>query len=431
MTAVDQTAQGPKPWELYTPKQRWTFLFILFLVSTSNYVDRNIIGVLIEPIKAEFKVSDTMIGLLTGFSFALFYATLGIPVARWADRGNRKVIITGALVIWSLMTALCGMAQNFAMLVLARVGVGAGEAGAIPPAQSMLADYFPPEGRTKALGVFMLSATAGLVLGMALGGYIAEHYGWRWAFIVVGLPGLLLAVVTWFGLKEPRLLPQFVVRTEDTEGIWQATKALMAKPSYVHLVAAMVLYFLMAYGALVFVTPFVIRVHHLTVGQAGALMGGLGAVGAVLGNLLGGWVADKLAARDVSWLARLPGIALIAVLPLYELMFIVPEIWQVAAISFVAGLVLTGAIPPMFSAIHVVCGSKRRAMAIAIAFMFSNLIGLGCGPIIAGMMSDHFASIYGVADGLRYSLMIVMTVFIPSGVFMLLASRHLKADAEA
>jgi predicted MFS family arabinose efflux permease len=431
MSAIDQTPAGAKPWEIYTQKQRWMLLFILFLVSTSNYLDRNIIGVLIEPIKAEFKMSDTMVGLLTGFSFALCYATLGIPVARWADRGNRKVVVTSALVVWSLMTALCGMASNVWMLILARVGVGAGEAGAIPPAQSLLADYFPPEQRAKALGFFMMSATVGLVLGMILGGRIADNWGWRAAFLVVAIPGLLLAVVTWFGLKEPRLQPQFAVRADSHETLLETAKALLAKRSYVYLTIGMVLYFLMAYGALVFVTPFVIRVHHLTLTQAGDLMGSLGAVGALVGSFLGGWVSDKLAMRDISWLARLPGIVLIAVLPFYELMFIVPHIWQVATISFVAGLMLTGSIPAMFSALHVVCGSKRRAMAIAITFAFSNLLGLGCGPLIAGQLSDHFGAIYGVGDGLRYSLMIVMTVFIPCGVFLLLAARHLKADAEA
>jgi len=203
------TTTARRTWDLYSSRQRWVYLAVLFLVSTSNYADRNVISVLLEPIKAEFKVSDTMLGLLTGISFAVFYATLGIPVARWADRGNRKFIMTLALTIWSFMTMLCGAAQTFWQLAFARVGVGAGEAGAIPPAQSLIADYFDPTRRARALAIFMASATAGYLLGFVLGAHIAAVYGWRHAFVLLGAPGLLLAVIVHFVLREPRVLPEF------------------------------------------------------------------------------------------------------------------------------------------------------------------------------------------------------------------------------
>ena len=192
------------PWDLYSGKQRWVFLTVLFLVSTSNVVDRQIVTVLLEPIKAEFGVSDTMLGLLSGLAFALFYVTLGIPIARLADSKNRKLIVGTAITVWSIMTALCGAAQSFFQLALARVGVGAGEAGAVPPSQSLLADYFPPERRSLALAVFFLSAAAGNVLGLIVGGQVADAYGWRWTFVIFGLPGLLLALIVWVVLDEPR-----------------------------------------------------------------------------------------------------------------------------------------------------------------------------------------------------------------------------------
>ena len=176
-----------KPWNYYTNRNRRTFSFVLFLVGTSNYVDRNIIGVLLEPIKKEFLVSDTMLGVLSGISFALFYATLGIPIARWADRGDRKLVITLCLGIWCAMTALCGLASTFWQLVAVRFGVGAGEAGAIPPAQSLLADYYPPTQRARAIGFFSMSSSAGYAIGLIFGGYVAQHYGWRAAFLSVGL----------------------------------------------------------------------------------------------------------------------------------------------------------------------------------------------------------------------------------------------------
>ena len=174
---------------------------MLFLIGTSNFADRNVIGVLLEPIKAEFGISDASLGLLSGVSFALFYATLGLPVAHWADRGDRRLIITLALGIWTVMTALCGLAQSFWQLVLVRVGVGAGEAGAVPPAQSLIIDYYSPDRRGRAIGIFMLSSTTGYVLGIVIGGWIAEAHGWRAAFLFVGLPRLVLAILARFVLK--------------------------------------------------------------------------------------------------------------------------------------------------------------------------------------------------------------------------------------
>lgn len=420
-----------KPWDLYPPRRRWTFLAVLFLVSTSNYVDRNIIGVLLEPIKREFGVSDTMLGLLTGFSFAIFYATLGIPVARWADRGDRKIILTVSLAAWSVMTAFCGMAQSFVQLALARIGVGAGEAGALPPAQSLIADYYPPAERGKALGTFMMSSMAGYVLGVVVGGQIAQAYGWRAAFLTVGLPGLLLAVVTYLVLDEPRRQPRFAVAQASMEPLRTSIKALMAKRSFVDITIAMVLYFLMAYGAFVFTVSYLIRTHGLSVGRASAIFGTVSTVTAVIGSLVGGALADRLARRHISWLARLPGWVLILALPVYELAFSVRSLALTVVFLGIGGSLLTGAIPSMFAALHAVCGSARRAMSVAVIFFFANLIGTGLGPIITGRLSDYFAASVGPAEGLRYAMMIVMVTFVPSGWFMLRASRNLARDQEA
>jgi predicted MFS family arabinose efflux permease len=431
-SAVPLTASTePRPWDSYTGRQRGTYLLILFLVGTSNYVDRNIISVLLEPIKAEFQVSDTMLGLLSGLAFALFYATLGIPVARWADRGDRRLIITLALSVWSLMTVLCGMAQNFWQLALARVGVGAGEAGAIPPSQSLIADYFAPDRRAKALGVFMMSSMAGYVLGLVLGGWAAQTYGWRWAFIIVGAPGLILAIFTRLVLSEPRHLPQFAVKAEHVEPAAAAFRALFRKSSFRNIVYAMILYFVMAYGALVFTVSFMIRVHEVNVAQAGLVFGIVSAIGAVAGNLGGGWLADRLAGRNIAWLGWMPGIALLILMPIYQIAFIADSFTVMVVFLLVGSIMLTGAVPAMFSALHAVCGSKRRATAVAVLFFFANLIGLGLGPVIAGMLSDWLAQSYGPAEGLRYSLIIVMVSFLPSGIFMIRAGSRLKENLEA
>jgi len=419
------------PSTLYTAGQRQRLLFILFLVGTSNYLDRNIIGVLLEPIRDEFGASDTMLGLLSGLAFALFYATLGIPVARIADRGDRRLVITVSLAVWSMMTVLCGFAQSFWQLALARVGVGAGEAGAIPPAQSLIADYVPPDGRARALGLFLMSSMAGYVLGLVLGGWIAQNHGWRAAFVAAGLPGLLLAVVTWRSLDEPRRLPQYAVSSVDQESVWSALRALLAKPSFRLLSVAMVLYFLMAYGALVFTVSFLIRIHGLSVAQAGLWFGIVSGVGAVIGNIGGGWLADRLSRRNIAWLAWLPAIVLLMVMPLYQAAFLTDYLWLTLALLLLGGIGLTGAVPSLFSAVHHVCGSTRRATAIAILFFLSNLIGMGLGPVLTGSLSDGIAAGSDPATGLRQALALVMFAFVPAALTLLAAGRHIAADAEA
>jgi MFS family permease len=419
-----------KPWDLYTDRQRWTLLVVLFLVATSSYIDKNIIGVLLQPIKDEFQVSDTMLGLLSGLTFAMFYATLGIPVARWADRGDRRLIITISLTFWSVMTALCGFAQSFWQLAAARIGVGAGEAGAIPPAQSLIADYFPPERRGKALGGFMMASMAGYVLGVVVGGQIAQAYGWRAAFLIVGLPGVLLAVIARLLLDEPRHRPAFAIGATSHEPLRESFRALIAKPSFVNILIAMVLYFLIAYGAFVFVIAYLIRAHGISVGQASAIFGGVSTFGAIAGNAIGGTLTDRLAQRDLAWTARLPGWGLLLAFPAYELAFLMPSLATTVVVLVFAGVLLTGAVPPMFAALHTICGSKRRAMSVAIIFFFANLIGLGLGPVIAGSLSDAFAKSVGPAEGLRYAMMLVMVIFLPCGYYMLRAARTLTADAE-
>lgn len=424
------TTTERKPWAIYSSRQRWTYLAVLFLVSMSNYVDRNVISVLLEPIKAEFQISDTMLGLLTGISFALFYATLGIPVARWADRGDRRLIITISLVIWSTMTALCGMAQSFWQLALARVGVGAGEAGAIPPAQSLIADYFDPAQRGRALAIFMASATAGYLIGFVLGAQIASAWGWRWAFILMGLPGLALAVVVRWVLREPRQLPEFRPAQASQEPLKQTLRALFAKRSFVFLLAGMVIYFLISYGATIFFPSYMIRVLQVPLATAGTAYGAVAAVAAVVGTLAGGFITDRLSRRNPAWLAWIPATGLALAWPAYELMLLAPGFGTFLALSAFAGIVVNMTVPAMFAALHAICGSARRALAVALMFFFANLIGLGLGPVLSGALSDMFSAVHG-AVGLRYALMLVLILLLPGAWVMYLCGRQLPLDIEA
>lgn len=412
----------------YSARQRWVLLTILFLVSTCNYIDRHLLAVLIEPIKAEFGASDTMMGLLTGFAFAAFYAVLGLPMARIADRGDRRLVISISVAVWSAMTALCGVANNFVQLALARIGVGIGEAGAIPPAQSLIADYFPPAQRARAISVFMTSATFGYIGAFSGGAYIAANYGWRAAFLVMGVPGLLLAVVAALVLKEPRR-SSLANSAPAAESFLTTVRVLAGKHSFVLLNAAMILYFLVAYGALIWVPTYLVRVLEVELVQVGAALGVVSGVSGALGTLGGGLLIDWLVKRDRRWLVRAPALMLTAAWGLLELSMSVNRLTPFLALYFVAYLALSASLPALFTAMHQVCGSVRRAMAIAICFFLSNLLGLGFGPLITGALSDHFTALFGPV-GLRWAIMLALGFLIPAAALLWISARSLAAEAE-
>lgn len=425
-----QAGAVARPWDFYSGRQRWIYLFVLFLVSTSSVVDRQVITVLLEPIKTEFGVSDTMLGLLTGLSFAAFYVTLGIPIARLADRYNRKVILGVSLTIWSLLTALCGVSQSFVQLVLVRIGVGAGEAGAVPPAQSLLADYFPPEKRSLALAIFFLSSAAGNGLGLIVGGQIAEAYGWRLTFVAFGLPSLLLVLLTTFVLHEPRNLPQFRIQAENKESFIEVLRELRRKKSFVNSAIGMVLYYTMIYGVIAFMVSFIMRTQGLGVADASKYYGGIALLASLVGNPLGGWISDKLGAKNPAWLARIPGYGFLLALPLFFGSYLSTSLASVLICFGIGMAVMMAAAPPIFSCLHAVCGSARRATAIAIALLFANLMGVGMGPVLAGGLSDLFATTHGEAEGLRLSLCVMNLLYLPSAYFMLQASRTIASEVE-
>lgn len=417
------------PAALYTDRQRWGLLAILFVVSTSNYLDRTVIAVLLDPIKREFHVSDTMLGLLTGFSFAAFYALFGLPVARWADRGNRRTIITLALATWSIATVFCGLAPTFWLLALSRVGVGAGESGAIPPAQSLIVDYFPPERRASAIAVFTAAGMAGYLLGFGLGGYIAAEHGWRMTFLVVGASGLVLAVATRLGLSEPRTRLGFPGEEADRERFRQSVARLSVKRSFLYALAGCLLYFFMAYGVLLFIPSFLIRLLHIPLATVGTAYGSVSAVGNAVGTLGGGPLADRWARQDIRWLAWLPAAACLLTGPIYAVAFATNSFPVFLILGFVAAALLGAGLPAVFAAVHAICGSRRRATAVAIVLFSATLFGGGFGPLTTGAVSDAFGARYG-ADGLRYSLMLMTSVLLVAGGLFYLFGRKMPLDLE-
>lgn len=415
------------PSSAYSPRRRAWMLSALFLVSASSYLDRNMISVALEPMKREFHASDSLLGLLTGAAFAVLYVGLGIPVARWADRGNRKRIITGALAVWSMMTVTCGLATSFWQILLARIGVGAGEAGAMAPAQSLLADYFPPNQRARAISVFMISVTAGNVLGLAGGGWITQIFGWRPMFLAVGLPGLLLAPVVFLALDEPRVSAP---APRATEAFKATLGALLSKRSYITAVIGMALFFGVAYGPLAFVVPFMSRVHGIRVGDAGVLYGICTAVGGLAGNLIGGVLTDRLAAADVRWLAWIPAGGVLCIGGFYSAAFLVATPTLMIVLFLGGSLASAAAYPPMYALIHAVCGSSRRGMAIAAALFVANMVGFGLGPVSVGAISDLVGQTRGTATGLTYALVIVSAALAPASLLFFGAAVALPHDIE-
>jgi predicted MFS family arabinose efflux permease len=419
----------PPTWSMYTTRQRWGFLAVLFLVSTSQFLDRSVISVLLEPIKQEFKVSDTMLGFLGGTCFALVYAVAGMPVARWADRGNRRTVITLSLVVWSVMTLFCGLAQTFWQLALARVGVGMGESGGIPASQSLIADYFPPERRATAIAIFVSAVTAGNVLGLGVGGNIAATHGWRQAFLLAAWPGLLLALVVRLTLAEPRLQAGGGDTAAQAERAADAISRLRQKRSYVTALFGSVLYYLFVYGPVIFIPSFLLRVLHEPLARASTTLAVVGATASLIGTPIGGWLADRLSRRDIRWLGWLPALAFAVAGPVWMLAFSLNSTRVVMACIFIATVVLAAGFPSVFSAIHSVCGSARRATAIAIVLFSASLLGGGFGPLASGALSDALSVAYG-REGLRYALM-AMTMLLPASALMFyLCGRALPRDLD-
>jgi predicted MFS family arabinose efflux permease len=429
MTMAVASSIPPPPWLLYRKGQRWVFIAVLFLVSASNYFDRNVISVLLEPLKREFEVSDTMLGLLSGFSFAIFFSVLGLPVALWADRGNRRTIITLALTVWSVMTVVCGLAQTFSQLALARVGVGAGESGAVAPAQSLIVDYFPPGQRAIAIGILSSASTAGYLLGIGAGGYVAALYGWRSAFLLAGLPGLALALVVRLTLAEPRLQLGFRRPGAPAESAKDALTNLWRKRSFLYALIGCVLFLLLPYGAFLFIPSFLVRLLHVPLAKASATYGVVTAVASIIGTLGGGWLADRVGRQDQRWFAWLPAIACILTAPLFMLAFSVTGFRNFLALAFVANTMMLGGMPIVWAAIHSVCGGRRRAVAVSIVLFSTTLLSGGFGPLLTGALSDALTAKYG-PDALRYSLMLMTTLLVPGGVAFYAFGRAMPRDLE-
>ncbi len=321
LASSETDALGPpktNTWEFFNDRQRWMLVLVLFLISSSGAIDRAIVAILLEPIKQEFHVSDTALGLMTGVAFGILYAILGVPLGRYADRGDRRLLITVCVGLWSIFTTASGWARSFFQLFLFRIGVGIGEAGGTgPPVMSLIADYFPPERRAKAIGLVTMSTITGAVVGLIAGGYVAQYYGWRTTLIASGLPGVVLVGIAWFALRDPRTKHGFPVPSVGGEGMMDAFRALLKKPTFLNCILALTVFEFSCQ-----------RPSHLRCGlchtrpacgvaESGLASGLIALAYIIAGNVIGGILADRLSRRDIAWLCKIPGYGMLAVFPFY------------------------------------------------------------------------------------------------------------------
>jgi predicted MFS family arabinose efflux permease len=387
--------------------QRRYILFLLFLVSVLSYIDRTILSILQVPIKADLGLSDAQLGALTGLSFALFYATLALPIARLADRTVRKRLVAGSLAIWSGMTALTGLATNFAGLVFFRIGVAVGEAGSIPATHSMIADIYPPKSRATALAFWGLSLPAGLMLGYSASGALEQAVGWRWAFFIIGLAGLILAPIVWLTMREPvrgRYDPSPAL-DEAPPTMAAAVRHLWGIRTFRYLTAAGALHAFAWYSVNAWNAPFYVRVHGMSLGQASYYLAVLNGVGSALGMYLGGRLADYYGSRDARARPRVVAVALAVMVPCALLQYLADSSAlsiAMGAISLTMMLVYYG---PIIAIAQMLVPANMRAFTSAVLMLVLNLFGLGLGPLVTGYLSDMLVSHYGMAaDSLRYAI---------------------------
>lgn len=406
--------------------------YVLGLLSTVyvfNFIDRQILAMLIEPIKQEFGVSDTAMGFLSGFAFVFFYTLAGIPIARWADHRSRRVIITLAIAVWSLMTAASGLAKNFTQLAVIRVLVGVGEAGGTPPSHSLLSDYFPQDKRATALGLYSWGVYVGSALAFLAGGYLVQNYSWRIAFYLVGLPGVVLALLVWFTVKEvPRGQAEAITATVESVSFAQTLRFLVSRRSFNYIALGSSVQSLSGYSIIIWGPTFLSRVHQMAWVDIGIMLGWVVGLAGCAGAFFGGKLTDKLGSRNPAWYMRLPALESLLAVP-FAAGFILLGDQQLAILCFIPFYFLGAMyVGPMHAMIQSLARVRMRATASAILLFVVNMIGLGLGPLLVGVLNDYaFGPSYG-DQAIRYSL---LTMSILGGLGSLLfwrASRTLAAD---
>ena len=411
-------------------RERRYVLAVLVLVFASSHVDRQIMGILGQPIKESLALTDTQLGLMTGLMFALFYATLGMPMAMWADRGNRRNIIALSISLWSAATALCGAASNYGQLLIARVFVGVGEAGSNPPSHSIISDLYEPEIRTTAMAIFATGVNFGILIGFLLGGWVNEWIGWRWAFVIAGLPGLILGLIVRFTVREPlrgQSDPGALVKRAPPFPV--VIRTMVKKPVVLHFVLGSALASFVGYAVVLWIPVYFVRIHEVGTGMTGTWLALLIGGGGALGTFLGGYFADRLSIRyGPSWRSWIVAIAIVAALPFSLVTYFSDSAFR-GFIAFVVPAILGGVfIGPTFAMVQSQMPIEMRSVAASLNLFVGNIIGLGLGPYAVGAISDVLQPTYG-GNSLRYALSALAIVSIWSALHFFLGGRKIRDEA--
>ena len=411
---------------------RWYILTIMMLVYTINIADRYVMSTVLEPIRLELKLTDGGIAFLTGVSLALFYVTLGIPLSWVADRYNRKNLLAAALVAWSVMTALCGLSQGYWQLLMARIGVGVGEAGGTPACNSIVADYFPAARRPMAMTVFALGAPIGAWLGADMAGMVANAYGWRAAFLALGIPGLVMGVIVYLTIREPQRGRLDAVAAASAPSIRETLRYLLAHKAAFHVIMGGGVSAFWGWGLMWFTPTFLQRTYGLDVGAAGAVVGPIHLVAGIGASLFTAWLLSRPSFTDprrIVWLlAIVTAVATVPSflaywthsLPLATLMLCT----FIPAIYFYIG--------PAMAMVQNLAPCRMRAMAIAVSLVVANVLNLIVAPQAVGWLSDHFAGPVGAdAASLRLALLVLAPMGLWAAWHYWAASRTIIADQQA
>jgi MFS family permease len=413
-------------------------LFVLTSIYVFNHIDRQLMAILIEPVKTEFGISDTGIGLLSGVTFAVFYGLFGFPLGRLSDRIGRKPVIAACCIAWSVMTMACGMAGSFLTLLLARIGVAVGEAGGTAPSVAMVAELYPPERRSTALSVLMIGSALGAIFGLGLGGWLAQHYGWRFAFLLFGAPGIFLGLLLWLTVRAPKVAGQQpatasaqLAQGPVTQEGWAKTLAYLLKtPSFVWLVLTGGAWAIAGYAMGTWSPSFLIRSHGLSLQEAGVLVGVAGGIGATVGTLVCGVLTDRMARRNPAWQVGVPLLATLICIPSSLAFFL----WPPGIAFHIGGIQVPTAFlfysvfsffgtwwaTPCLGAISHLFPPKYLGQATSIFVMAMTMLGVGIGPLLIGVLSDYLTPSLG-GEALRYALAASVSMVVLAALFLAMA----------
>jgi MFS family permease len=405
------------------PQRRASIILALLLLAyIFNFLDRQILGILAQPIKADLHLSDTQFGAVGGLAFALLYSVLGVPLAYLADKTSRSGVIAASLALWSAFTALCGTATGYGQLFLYRLGVGIGEAGGVAPSYALIADYFPPERRARSLAIFSLGIPIGLAAGTLIGAYIAAAINWRAAFVVMGVAGIILAPIIRFAVRD---LPRPAASTAQAP-LTSVFPILARKPAFWLLAFASSASSLCGYGLALWTPSVLIRSFGLDLVSTANFLASILLIGGCTGVLMGGWLADRLGAMDRGWYAKLPAIAWLITAPAFVAGLLAPNLWLAWPLLLIPNALNILWLGPVTTAVQHLVPRHMRSTASASFLLINNLIGLGVGPLLIGHVSDVLKKSYG-SESLRYAAVGCTAFYLVAALLMLLCIKPLRA----